>query len=163
MAEEAEISNSEMLINILMLGAFVNTPMRDGVCTPNDVGFTELQIAMALKNSGVMAGHDLVEVLGIAPMNVSRALRQLRDRGWIEDAPDNGNRRRRPVGLTQKGAKACESVEPDFNEVADALVGSLTKAQKQQFSKITHRVLANMAEWITSHHTEVNWVPKVPD
>lgn len=160
MAGGKEISDSELLIDILMLGAFVNTPMTDGVCVPAGIGQTELKIVMSLAGTGEMAGHDLVEIIGIAPMNVSRALRQLRERGWIEDAPDSENRRRKPVRLTEEGFAAYARLEPDFNELAGSLLGSLTKVQKQQFRVAARRILTNMADWITSHHTEVKWDPE---
>lgn len=159
MASDGEISDKELLIDILMLGAFINTPMKDGVCGPMGIGQTELQILMALEGTGVLAGHDLVEILGIAPMNVSRALRQLRDQGLIEDAPDQENRRRRPVRLTKEGLKVHQGLSPAFGDVATALLASLTQSQKNQFSKSTRRVLRNMANWITSHHSEVHWSP----
>jgi DNA-binding MarR family transcriptional regulator len=157
MAENAEISESELLLEILMLGTFVNTPMLDGVCNPNGIGMNELKILMALEGTGVMAGHDLVEVIGMAPMNVSRALQQLRERGWIEDAPDSGNRRRKPVCLSAEGKAAYVHLAPTFDSVAFALVGSLTANQRKQFKNLSRRVLANMAEWITSHHSEIQW------
>ncbi len=157
MAEDGEISESELLLDILMLGAFVNTPMKDGVCSPAGIGLTDLKIVMALKNTGDLAGHDLIEIIGIAPMNVSRALRQLREKGWIEDAPDPENRRRKPVRLTKKGHAAHDRLQPSFEEVASALVGNLTKTQRKQFRKSSRLALRGMADWIKSHHRDVHW------
>jgi len=157
MSEAEAISDSELLMAILMLGAFVNTPMNDGVCVPTGISRNEIKIIMSLQGTGSMAGHDFVELIGMAPMNVSRSLRQLKERGWIEDVPDPENRRRKPVRLTAKGISACDQFQPDFEKLAEALVGSLTKPQKAQFYRATRKILANMGDWITSHHAEVQW------
>lgn len=148
-------SNLALLIRLLKIGSFVNTPMKDGVCDPNDIGQTELKVLMALAGEGALAGHDLVNIMGIAPMNVSRALSGLRDRGWIEDVPDRENRRRKPVRLTADGEAAYESLGPALLQLADDMLGSLSARERASFAKLADKVNEAMAEWITSHHEDV--------
>jgi DNA-binding MarR family transcriptional regulator len=73
------------LIRLLKLGSFINAPMKDGVCDPSGLSQIELKVMMALSGEGDLAGHDLVEIMGLPAMNVSRALAALKQRGWIED------------------------------------------------------------------------------
>jgi hypothetical protein len=82
----SETDPADLLIRLLKLSSFVSGPMRDGVCDPAGIAPAELRIVMALAGEGALAGHDLVEITGLQPMNVSRAMAQLRGRGWIEEA-----------------------------------------------------------------------------
>jgi DNA-binding MarR family transcriptional regulator len=143
------------LIRLLKLGSFINSPMKDGVCDPSDVSQIELKVMMALSGEGELAGHDLVEIMGVPAMNVSRALATLKQRGWIEDAADPVNRRRHPVRLSAAGLAAYAEIVPAFEAVAEALLGRLTPRQQREFAAISDKIIAAMIEWIRSHHAEV--------
>jgi DNA-binding MarR family transcriptional regulator len=144
-----------LLIRLLKLGSFINTPMKDGVCDPAGVSATELKVMMALAGEGALAGHDLVEIMGVPPMNVSRALAQLRGRGWIEQAIDPVNRRRKPVRLSAAGSAAHHGMAPDVAAVARALVGGLNPRQQRDFAALADVIIGRMADWIISHHSEI--------
>jgi DNA-binding MarR family transcriptional regulator len=159
MARSVELPGNEdnfaLLIRLLKLGSFINGPMKDGVCDPSGVSQIELKVMMALSGEGELAGHDLVEIMGVPAMNVSRALATLKQRGWIEDASDPENRRRRPVRLTRAGAAAYARLHPDIQAVADSLLGTLTPRQQREFAASADKVIEAMIEWIRSHHQEV--------
>lgn len=144
-----------LLIRLLKLASLINTPMVDGVCEPSGISQIELKVLMALSGEGELAGHDLVEIMGMPPMNVSRALAALRGRGWIEDCADRDNRRRKPVRLTPAGRTACERLAPLLEAVAGALVGGLGKAERQRLTQTADKLIAAMADWILAHHAEV--------
>jgi len=144
-----------LLVRLLKLGTLVNGPMKDGVCDPAQVTQLELKVMMALVGEGALAGHDLVEIMGAPPMNVSRALASLRKHGWIEDTVDPDNRRRKPVRLSPAGLEKYASMAPSLETVASALVGNLSAREAREFAKIGDRVIDNMADWITGHHGDV--------
>lgn len=141
------------LIRLLKLGSFVNVPMKEGVCDPCGITQIELKVVMALAGEGDLAGHDLVEIMGVPAMNVSRALATLRERGWIEDALDRENRRRRPVRLSDKGWSEYRKLMPAVNSVAEALLGGLTVRQQREFAAISERIIAAMTAWSEAHHS----------
>ncbi len=151
----ADPAQVQLLIRLLKLGSFINTPMKDGVCDPAGVSATELKVMMALAGEGALAGHDLVEIMGAPPMNVSRALAALRGRGWIEGARDPENRRRKPVRLSGAGHHAYRTMAPDVAAVAQALLGTLSARQSREFAATADRIIDAMADWITSHHQDV--------
>jgi DNA-binding MarR family transcriptional regulator len=144
-----------LLIRLLKLGSFINTPMKDGVCDPAGVSQIEVKVLMALAGEGPLAGHDLVEIMGVPAMNVSRAIAALKLRGWIEDTADPDNRRRKPVRLTEAGREAHENLAPALAAMAAALVGSLSPKQKRDLAALSDRVIASMAGWIVGHHAGV--------
>lgn len=148
-------SQFDLLIRLLKLGSFINGPMKDGVCDPSGVSQIELKVMMALAGEGDLAGHDLVEIMGVPAMNVSRALATLRTRGWIEDTVDPDNRRRKPVRLTAAGTQAYQALLPAVETVAEAILGGLTPRQQREFAALSDKLIAAMTDWIRSHHEGV--------
>ena len=145
----------DQLVRLLKLASFVNSPMKDGVCDPSGISQIELKVMMALAGEGHLAGHDLVEIMGVPAMNVSRALAALREKGWIEDAVDPDNRRRKPVRLSKAGLAEYDTLHPAVAVVAQALLGGLSPAQQRQFAAISEKIIAAMTLWIRDHHEGV--------
>jgi DNA-binding MarR family transcriptional regulator len=145
----------DLLLQLLKLASLINGPMQDAVAEPNGIGLNELKAIIVLSGEGALAGHDLVEITGISPMNVSRALASLRDRGWIESADDPANRRRKPVRLSAAGLEAIQKLTPAVAAVAEALLGQLKPPQRAQLSRIGDSVIERMCDWIVGHHAEV--------
>lgn len=142
----------ELLIRLLKLGSFINAPMKEGVCDPSGISQIELKVLMALAGEGALAGHDLVEIMGVPAMNVSRALMTLRDKGWIEHAQDPDNRRRKPVRLSAAGEAAYARTQPAAQQVAADLLSGLTMRQRREFAMLADKVIGNMTTWIHDHH-----------
>lgn len=144
-----------LLIRLLKLGSLINTPMIDGVCEPSGISPIELKVLIALTGEGDLAGHDLVEIMGMPAMTVSRALALLRGRGWIEDCADPENRRRKPVRLTEAGRDATDRLSPLLEATASALLGGLGKGEHQRLAQTADKLNDAMADWIVGHHAEV--------
>ncbi len=142
----------QLLVQLLKLSSFVTAPMQDGVAEPNGVSINELKILMALDGEGAMAGHDFAEIMAIPPMNVSRALSSLLQRGWIEAVADPSNRRRKPVQLSAAGRAAFDEMNPDVASVATYLLDSLSENEKVMMAHLSDKVISRMADWIEQHH-----------
>jgi DNA-binding MarR family transcriptional regulator len=147
----------DLLIRLLKLGSFVNSPMKDVVVDPGGISQVEVKVLLALAGEGELAGHDLVEIMGLPAMNVSRALASLRARGWIEPATDPENRRRKPVRLTKAGWDEFHQLEPAIAALAEALLGGLSAKQRRDFAAVADRIIASMTGWIVSHHEGVKF------
>ncbi len=144
-----------LLIRLLKLGSLINTPMIDGVCEPSGISPIELKVLIALSGEGDLAGHDLVEIMGMPAMTVSRALALLRGRGWIEDCADPENRRRKPVRLTVAGRDATDRLSPLLEAVARDLLAGLARAERQRLAQTADKLNDAMADWIVGRHAEV--------
>ena len=136
-----------LLIRLLKLGSLINAPMNEGVCHSAGISQIELKVVMALAGEGALAGHELVRIMGVPAMNVSRALASLRDLGLVEDATDPGNRRRKPVRLSHAGEAAYAAMLPDVAAVARALLGSLSARQRRDFAKTADVIIDALAGW----------------
>jgi len=89
--------------------------------------------------------------MAIPPMNVSRALASLVNRGWIEPALDPTNRRRRPVRLSAAGSRACIAMEGDIDKVAHALLGMLSVGAATTLHETVDAVIARLEQWPAEH------------
>ena len=133
-----------LIKELLKLATLVNRPMREGVAEPLDASLDELKIIMCLGDLGPMAGHKIAEVMVIPPMNVSRALVELKTRGWIEPAPDAADRRRKPVRLTKLGTEVFDNTRPRLAAVATDLFQDLTVAEQAELFKAVTAISARI-------------------
>jgi len=143
----ADRERFDLLIRLLKLGSMINAPMNEGVCRPSGKSQIELKVVIALAGEGAIAGHELVRIMGVPAMNVSRAIASLREQGLVEEAADPDNRRRKPVRLTEAGIATYAAIMPDMASVASALLGGLTARQRRSFATTADQIIAAMIGW----------------
>lgn len=140
-------SNIGLLLAMLRFAALINRPMRDGVAAKAGLSSNDLMIIMALGGEGEMAGHDLVDLMGMQPMNVSRALAALNDRGWIVQVQDKANRRRKPHKLTEAGWAAYRAMGPEIETVAEFLFHTLDPAERAGMASVLDKLYRQVMRW----------------
>lgn len=140
-------SNIGLLLAMLRFAALINRPMRDGVAAKAGISSNDLMIIMALGGEGEMAGHDLVNLMGMQPMNVSRALAALSDRGWILQVKDKANRRRKPHKLTDAGWAAYRAMGPEIEAVAEFLFHTLDPAERAGMASVLDKLYRQVMRW----------------
>lgn len=147
--EDAGASGAEvdLLVAILKLSSVINRPMKDAVADPEGATLNELRVLMSLGGEGDLAGHELAEVIGMPPMNASRALAALEARGWIEVAPDPANRRRKPYRISGAGLEAYRAMMPEFAAVARFLFDGIAPAERERFGATAHKIMRRIAAW----------------
>jgi DNA-binding MarR family transcriptional regulator len=153
---KADVGNVDLLVQLLKLSSLINRPMEDGVAEARGIALNELKIMMCLGGEGALAGHDITEIMAISPMNVSRALATLLERGWIESAVDPANRRRKPFQLSAAGWKAHHAMLPNVGGVADYLLGKLTAQERATMARVTNKVIGRMADWFEEYHADTH-------
>lgn len=137
----------DQLVQLLKLASMISRPMQDGVAAPNQVSVNELSIMMCLGGEGELAGHDISDKMAIPPMNVSRSLASLLERGWIEPASDLSNRRRKPVRLSAAGWEAYAAMTPDTAKVAAHLLGALNARERDALARIVDKIIDQVEAW----------------
>ncbi len=144
-------STVSLHLQLLKLASLIHRPMRDGVAEPEGLSTDEVKILLCLSGEGALAGHEIGEVMGIPPMNVSRALSSLLARGWIARLRDAGDKRRKPVELSVAGVDAVRAMTPDLAGVAGYLLGNLSAADRRALSRITASIIERMEAWPADH------------
>jgi DNA-binding MarR family transcriptional regulator len=137
----------DLLVMLLRFASLINRPMRDGVADPEGLSLNELRIMMSLGGEGEMAGHELAELIGMQPMNVSRALATLIGIGWVEQVNDQSNRRRKPHRLSAAGWEAHAAMGPEIAAVAAFLCKTLTSADRANLSRVLGKLTEQVESW----------------
>jgi DNA-binding MarR family transcriptional regulator len=137
----------DLLVSLLRFASLINRPMRDGVADPEGLSLNELRVMMSLGGEGEMAGHELAELIGMQPMNVSRALATLIGIGWVEQVSDTANRRRKPHRLSPAGWEAHAAMGPEIADVAGFLCQSLTSADRASLDRILGKLAGQIEAW----------------
>ncbi|MGV3512958.1 MAG: MarR family winged helix-turn-helix transcriptional regulator [Novosphingobium sp.] len=136
-----------LLVDLLKLGTFIGTPMREGVADPLGLTTTDLRIVLALGGEGELAGHDLSEIMGVPPMNVSRAIAALTQRGLVEPGSNRRNRRRKPVRLTSAGEALFAQTIPAMAHVGADLFKGVPARDREAFRRVAASVLMRIGRW----------------
>jgi len=146
-----------LLVAMLKFASLISRPMRDGVADPAGLSSNELRILIALCGEGESAGHDLAELMGMHVMNVSRALASLHSMGFVEQAENSDNRRRKPYRPSRRGREAYAALEPRIAQVARFLFGTLSERERDELRKILAKLDQRVLQWQPSER-----VPHVP-
>lgn len=143
-ADLAIDSEIALLIDLLKLGTFIGGPMREGVADPMGITPTDLRIVLALGGEGELAGHELSDIMGVAPMNVSRAVTSLIQRGLVEPGLDQTNRRRKPVRLSDEGQALFSRTLPIMAKVSADLFKGVPVRDREAFRRTAATVLGRI-------------------
>ncbi len=135
------------LVQLLKLSSLITRPMQEGVSSPNGLSVNELSIMMCLGGEGELAGHEISRIMAIPPMNVSRSLASLLERGWIDPASDASNRRRKPVRLSAAGWTAYRSMTPDTAKVAEHLLATLSVRERAALTRLVAKIIDRVEAW----------------
>ncbi len=136
--------DAALLVDLLKLATFIAQPMREGVAEPLGLAANDLKIILALGGEGELAGHELSEIMGLPPMNVSRAIAALTARGLVEPGEDASNRRRKPVRLTAAGSALFQQTIPAMAGVGGHLFADFTPDERAVFHSAAQAILARM-------------------
>jgi DNA-binding MarR family transcriptional regulator len=107
------------------------------------MNINELRVLTTLARMGEAASHELCEVAGIHPMNVSRAVGVLRAQGRVEERRDEDNRRRKLLRLTPEGKRIIGEMKPDGRTAAERLFEGLDEKALLQLSATIDRMTEN--------------------
>lgn len=136
--------DASLLIDLLKLATFIGGPMREGVADPLGLTSTDLRVILALGGEGELAGHDLSDIMGVPPMNVSRALSSLLDRKLVEPGHDPANRRRKPFRLTAEGTDVFRRTAPALSRLGATLFADFPADDRAAFHRAAQTVLARL-------------------
>ena len=144
--ESPHQSRSLLLYRLLKLSNLIETPFFNGDAVRYHISMNELRVLMTLAPMGEAASHEIGEVAGVHPMNVSRAVAALRRSGRLTERSDPQNRRRKLLTLTADGKKLYRTLMPHVQEVASKLFDGMTPEEIATLSQL----LAGMTERIQS-------------
>jgi DNA-binding MarR family transcriptional regulator len=101
----------------------VLTQIYDDAMRPLGLRMTQFSILQTLSLTGPKLQGDLAEFLALDSTSFTRAVQQLRKRGWVKTVPGK-DRRERTVSLSERGQAELTRIQPVW-EAVQKEVGSL--------------------------------------
>ncbi|MAZ18652.1 MarR family winged helix-turn-helix transcriptional regulator [Oricola sp.] len=92
--------------------------LNEGVDMPQGVW----PLLVTLDQDGPLTIGDLASALGVSQPGVTRSIRQLEADGIVEAVREGGDQRRKPVGITEKGAAILAKVQSELWPHVEAAV-----------------------------------------
>ena len=137
-------SNLATLNTVLKLNNKVMAPFSTFLERQHKISLNEFRLLMLIGSHPGSASHELVEMSGVSPMSVSRAVTALHKHGRIVTDRDPANGRRKIHLLTDDGRALFEFMRPLANLVADYLVMPLSVAELETFNTLLAKLMAGL-------------------
>jgi len=148
-AEPADILHRLLKLQNRLMGPFATHLEKQHRITVN--GFRVLMLTGRL---GVTASHELVDVLGVNPMSVHRAVQSLHQQGRIAIEPDPADSRRKSLRLTPEGQRLYRQMLPTTDVVADYLFSLLPADDIAQFD----RMVTTLIQGLEARDDQGRWI-----
>jgi len=140
----------DALMEMLKIVSFLHKPMQQCISDRYQLSENELRVLFSLAGEGVLAGQEISSLIGMPPMNVSRALGELERNGLVERASNKTNRRRKPFRLSKAGSAIFDRMQGDLSQVCSLMFKGLkaadTKALLGQLATVRENLEAYVRE-----------------
>ena len=123
MKKAARADNVLGLVHVL--SSLIGRAFHGQVALRHRISLPEWRVLVTLANHPGSTAAEIVERWAMQPMMASRAIRQLKRRGWVERKVRRDDRRSYALGLSDKGRQAYRRVRPHANQRYHDIVGSL--------------------------------------
>jgi len=133
-----------VIYRLLKLSNLISRPFLAEDSVRYRISLNELRVLMTLAPLREAASHELANVAGMHPMNVSRAVAALRRHGRVREHADRNNRRRKLLQLTAEGWTLYRHLLPHVSAVADDVLRDLTPAEVTQLSRLVDMMTARL-------------------
>ncbi|MFD1936776.1 MULTISPECIES: MarR family winged helix-turn-helix transcriptional regulator [Nonomuraea] len=99
----------------------------------------------ALQDSGPASQATLSRRTGIYRSDLVAVINELAERGQVERAPDETDRRRNVITITQEGRKQLDRLDALLSTLQDQLLAPLTVAEREQLVELLGRLVEHHA------------------
>ncbi|MEW2625907.1 MarR family winged helix-turn-helix transcriptional regulator [Streptomyces sp. NPDC048106] len=103
---------------------------------------SRIKLLQVLAGRGPLHQAELAEALGQAPRSVTQTVEALERLHLVTRVVDPGDRRRKTVGLTEKGRSALTAGEQAGRQALERIFGALDTGQLADLAKLLVRVEA---------------------
>ena len=130
-----------MLGLVHVLSSLIGRAFHAEVALRHHISIPEWRVLVTLANLPGSTAAEIVERWAMQPMMASRAIRQLKRRGWIERKVRHDDRRSYALWLTDKGRGARRRTGPDANRRYREIVGSLSPRELATLERLLRRLV----------------------
>jgi len=112
-----------------VLSSLIGRAFHGQVALRHRISLPEWRVLVTLANHPGSTAAEIVERWAMQPMMASRAIRQLKRRGWVERKVRRDDRRSYALWLSDRGRQAYRRVRPDANQRYHEIVGTLAPGE----------------------------------
>jgi DNA-binding MarR family transcriptional regulator len=123
-----------------VLSSLIGRAFHGQVALRHRISLPEWRVLVTLANHPGSTAAEIVERWAMQPMMASRAIRQLKRRGWVERKVRRDDRRSYALWLSDKGRQAYRRVRPDANQRYHDIVGSLAPRELAALERALQRM-----------------------
>ena len=138
MKKAARADNVLGLVHVL--SSLIGRAFHSQVAQRHRLSLPEWRVLVTLANHRGSTAAEIVERWAMQPMMASRAIRQLKRRGWVERKVRRDDRRSYALWLSEKGRQAYRRVRPSANQRYHQIVGSLAPRELASLERALHRL-----------------------
>ena len=110
--------------------------------TSAGVSLARFRVLTVLHDAGRMRMNELSAALGVVPRTVTTIVDAMEEEGLLDRLVDPTDRRATQLELTKEGVRQFTQVRATHDAVAAELFRALTKAEKNQLSRLLERLQA---------------------
>lgn len=136
-----EGNSADTLHGVLKLANKLMAPFSTYLEHQYKISLNEFRLLMLIGRFPNAASHELVDLTGVNPMSVSRAVAALQKHGRIVVDRDETNRRRKKLSLTPEGERLYKAMRPQTDSVADYLVSRLKPVEIANFNAMLDKLI----------------------
>ncbi len=109
----------------------------------NDARFPQPAVAKRATTAGVLAS-EIADARGVSRPNISALVAVLLRKRFVDQQEDPNDRRRKTLGITAKGLRALEQIEPARRRVNAALFADFTEIELEAMHSFLQRWLEKL-------------------
>jgi DNA-binding MarR family transcriptional regulator len=127
---------ADILHRLLKLHNRLMAPFATHLEKQHRITVNGFRVLMLTGRLGVTASHELVDLLGVNPMSVHRAVQALHGQGRLAIEPDPDDSRRKTLRLTAEGQRLYRQMLPTTGMVTDYLFSLLGAQEVAEFDRM---------------------------
>src|SRR5690349_7626177 len=131
-----------ILGQVHVLSSLISRAFHGEVAVRHRISLPEWRVLVTLANHPGSTGAQIVERWAMQPMTASRAVRQLKRRGWIERKVLSADRRSFALWLTERGRAALRRAGPHASRRYESLVGTLSARELAALQRSLQKLMA---------------------
>jgi len=140
------VSPQVVWYRLLKLTSLMGRPFFTRFAQQYELSANDWRVLTTLASIPESASHELCEVTGMHPMNVSRSVATLRKQGRVSERTDPDNRRRKILSLTPKGWDIYNRGVPQVRKLAQFLFSSMSPLEVEFFGRLVDLLVNRLEE-----------------
>ncbi len=131
---------------LLKLESLMGRPFFMRFAQQYEMSGNDWRVMVTLAAMPELASHELCQLTGMHPMNVSRSVASLRKQGRVAERTDPTNRRRKILSLTEDGWNVYDKGVPRVRKMTQLLFSSMSPLEVEFFGRLIDMLVTRLED-----------------